>query len=90
MSAEASLSLLWRNSSGQIADNFRPLQADSSLCLTKRPRNQKRRNPLRKWLPERVLTVLNCALNWVQGLDLNQRPSGYEPDERLLVFTLLT
>jgi membrane-bound lytic murein transglycosylase A len=19
--------------------------------------------------------------NWVQGLDLNQRPSGYEPDE---------
>ena len=21
------------------------------------------------------------ALNWVQGLDLNQRPSGYEPDE---------
>src|ERR1017187_1145906 len=22
-----------------------------------------------------------CYLNWVQGLDLNQRPSGYEPDE---------
>ena len=21
------------------------------------------------------------GLNWVQGLDLNQRPSGYEPDE---------
>jgi hypothetical protein len=21
------------------------------------------------------------SLNWVQGLDLNQRPSGYEPDE---------
>ena len=21
------------------------------------------------------------GLNWVQGVDLNQRPSGYEPDE---------
>src|SRR5712692_4352466 len=22
-----------------------------------------------------------CALGWLRGLDLNQRPSGYEPDE---------
>jgi len=21
------------------------------------------------------------AVNWLRGLDLNQRPSGYEPDE---------
>ena len=25
--------------------------------------------------------LVTGALNWVQGLDLNQRPSGYEPDE---------
>jgi hypothetical protein len=22
-----------------------------------------------------------CQRNWLRGLDLNQRPSGYEPDE---------
>ena len=33
----------------------------------------KRRNPLQ-------LRKLQRA-NWLRGLDLNQRPSGYEPDE---------
>ena len=26
-------------------------------------------------------------LNWLRGLDLNQRPSGYEPDARTLLQT---
>ena len=37
----------------------------------------KLRNPFSK-KPSRAV---GRALNWVQGLDLNQRPSGYEPDE---------
>ena len=35
------------------------------------------RNPLKTRNLQRFLEVSN----WVQGLDLNQRPSGYEPDE---------
>ena len=40
------------------------------LAGQSRVENQKPRTPLRY-----------AGLNWVQGLDLNQRPSGYEPDE---------
>ncbi|MFC3639824.1 hypothetical protein ACFONL_21005, partial [Camelimonas fluminis] len=28
-----------------------------------------------------VWAILRDDLNWLRGLDLNQRPSGYEPDE---------
>ena len=35
----------------------------------------------RKSLNKKALGVDPRTSNWVQGLDLNQRPSGYEPDE---------
>ena len=38
---------------------------------------RKSRKPFNKKPPE----VFPRVSNWVQGLDLNQRPSGYEPDE---------
>jgi hypothetical protein len=31
--------------------------------------------------PASAVVEADGALKWVQGLDLNQRPSGYEPDE---------
>jgi hypothetical protein len=34
---------------------------------------------MEKW--RRPARVGETGLHWVQGLDLNQRPSGYEPDE---------
>src|SRR5687768_9354974 len=35
----------------------------------------------RKLLNKKPSRADGRANNWVQGLDLNQRPSGYEPDE---------
>ena len=39
----------------------------------------------RKSHPLRFVAVVSCCRprgkNWLRGLDLNQRPSGYEPDE---------
>jgi hypothetical protein len=41
----------------------------------------------RKWLVKKRLPALapealaTSRFNWLRGLDLNQRPSGYEPDE---------
>jgi hypothetical protein len=29
--------------------------------------------------------MIRWPSNWVQGLDLNQRPSGYEPSDKLLL-----
>src|SRR5438477_11815020 len=37
--------------------------------------------PMRKSLNKKPSEGFRRVSNWVQGLDLNQRPSGYEPDE---------
>ena len=44
-------------------------------------RGAARAKPLPNLLKEKALPSSGRASNWVQGLDLNQRPSGYEPDE---------
>jgi len=38
----------------------------------------------RNSINKKALGMYPRASNWVQGLDLNQRPSGYEPDVRVL------
>ena len=32
-------------------------------------------------MKEKLLDAAFLLRNWLRGLDLNQRPSGYEPDE---------
>ena len=44
----------------------------SRCCITEKLHNS---------LNNKAFVLLRRPLNWVQGLDLNQRPSGYEPDE---------
>ena len=61
----------------QLVSSFWPVRDSTSLCLT----NRIKMTPALEVTHRAGVTVLNCALNWVQGLDLNQRPSGYEPDE---------
>src|SRR5471032_2499941 len=53
------------------ASNFRCRKANLS-----QPFHSRRAKPK---LPRNL--AVGRELNWVQGLDLNQRPSGYEPDE---------
>jgi hypothetical protein len=38
----------------------------------------------RKPLNKKALGRGPRALNWVQGLELNQRPSGYEPNPQVV------
>ena len=48
-----------------------PVVARGSVALSKS----------RKLLTKKPPEVIPGVSNWVKGLDLNQRPSGYEPDE---------
>ena len=55
----------------------------SQSCLTLRQvaRSQSFFRKLRNSLNKKPSEVILRVSNWVQGLDLNQGPSGYEPDE---------
>jgi len=37
---------------------------------------------IRNFFNKKPLEVFPGVSNWVQGLDLNQRPSGYEPEDK--------
>jgi hypothetical protein len=55
--------------------------SESSLALLHVARVAIALSKSRKSLNKKPLEVFPGVSNWVQGLDLNQRPSGYEPDE---------
>ena len=65
-----------KKSGVQLVSSFWPVRYRTFLCLTNGPKKK----PALEVSSRAGLTVLNCAVNWVQGLDLNQRPSGYEGD----------
>ena len=66
-----------KNSGVQLVSSFWPVRYRTFLCLTNGPKKK----PALEVASRAGLTVLNCAINWVQGWDLNPGPSGYEPDE---------
>ena|GEM_PF-3028164 len=55
--------------------------SQSCLLLRKVARGQSLFRKSRKPLSRNPREQFPGVSNWVQGLDLNQRPSGYEPDE---------
>ncbi len=57
------------------------LGSQSCLSLLHVARGQSLFRKSRKSLSRNPREQFPGASNWVQGLDLNQRPSGYEPDE---------
>ena len=66
-----------KKSGVQLVSSFWPVRYRTFLCLTNGPKKK----PALEVASRAGLTVLNCAINWVQGWDLNPGPSGYEPDE---------
>jgi hypothetical protein len=56
------------------------LVSQSCLVLTEVARGQSLFLKSRKPLNKKPSEVIPRVSNWVQGLDLNQRPSGYEPE----------
>ena len=62
-----------KNSGVQLVSSFWPVRYRTFLCLTNGPKKK----PALEVSSRAGLTVLNCAINWVQGLDLN-RPAAAE------------
>lgn len=64
-----------RETTGLIAKTRRVLPEVTASKPTIRPK--------RKFLNKKALPSSGRALNWVHGFDLNQRPSGYEPERSI-------
>src|SRR5262245_33699416 len=66
----------FRPSPGPVPPQTRvPTRQDgATITFREPPRSPGGKTPTASWLPRRP-----SALNWLRGLDLNQRPLGYEP-----------